>query len=198
VALAREGFSVEACDLHTVVLDKARDHAREEGVDLRLFEAAFADIPARAGRTYGAVLCLGNSLCMCPDAPALYEAVVAMGAVLDPGGVLVAHAVNYPALRASSTRFGPPRALDDGRLVLKLFDTRPGELAVNIVVLTPNEGGRWSLDHTSHPLLEVGLEAFEQAFWEAGLELTESFGSAKGEPYDEETSKDLFVLGRRK
>jgi len=192
VALAREGFSVSGFDIDQGLVDEAKAHARETGQDVEFFTASFTHIPHQPPRE--ALLCIGNSLCMLPDQDAFRASVASMALALAPGGVLVAHVLNYRALRGHAKRFGPPRTLPDGRVVLKMFDLTPGALAVNIVILTP-EKDRWKLHHTSHPLLDLDQAAFEQAFESAGLTLDQTFGGADESPFDPESSFDFFVTG---
>jgi glycine/sarcosine N-methyltransferase/sarcosine/dimethylglycine N-methyltransferase len=192
VALALEGYAVSGFDLDQGLVDEARAHARETGQDVEFFTASFTDIPHRP--PCGAILCIGNSLCMLPDQDAFKVSVASMASVLAPGGVLVAHVLNYRALRRHAKRFGPPRTLPDGRVVLKMFDLTPGALTVNIVILTP-EKDRWKLHHTHQSLLDLDHAAFEQAFESAGLTLDQTFGSTDGSPFDPESSFDFFVTG---
>lgn len=195
-ALARLGYRVAAFDTDEGLVERARGHAREQEQPVEVFRASFAGLPALGRDPSDAVLCLGNSLCMVGGRDEFFAAVDGLASAVRPGGLLLAHALNYQGLRKGGKRFGPPRSLDDGRLVLKMFDLRPGDTAVHIVVLRPGEK-RWSLEHASHPLFETDLALFERALERAGLGVVRTFGAADGRPFEPERSYDLFVLGRR-
>jgi SAM-dependent methyltransferase len=196
-ALAGLGFRLDACDIHEGVLEKGRAHARERGVEVRFFASCFTRLGETAGAVYDAVLCLGNSLCMVPDRGTFRESLASMASVLRPGGILVTHVINYAGLRARGKRIGPPRRLEDGRVVLKIFDLVPGHTAVNIVILSPEGETGWKLAHVSHPLLDVDRTDFEEAFPKTGLEAVEAFGGAHGGAFEPERSNDLFLVAKK-
>ncbi len=197
LALAGHGFEASGCDIHEGLVGDARKAAESAGVKAHFFVSCMTRLSGTATRACDAVLCLGNTAAMMPDAAAFEAAIASMAGALGPGGLLIAHAVNCRALRIGGKRFGPPRLLDDGRIVLKFFDLDPGLTRVNVAVLAPSGPGRMSLETASHPFLELTETDFRNAFEHAGLKPAETFGGPDSSPFIPDKSPELYAVAEK-
>lgn len=197
VYLAGKGYEVVASDAAECMVDETRRHAEQEGVTVSALVCSFEDVPDHVAEPVDAVLCLGNSLSMLPDPAAVERALRAFARVLRPGGLLVAHILNYGGLRARNKRISRPTALPDGALLLKVFDLDPGAARVNFIRLWEDGPGTWKSEHRFAPLLDLSREDLASLLEDAGFGCGEFFGSADGTPYHPVDSHDLFVKAIR-
>ncbi|MCU0723780.1 MAG: class I SAM-dependent methyltransferase [Planctomycetes bacterium] len=195
--LARKGFQVWAADAAESMVRETRKHAQEEGVAVEAVQCAFEDVPSRLPAPVDAVLCIGNSLCMLPDAGAVRRALGAFARVLRPGGALILHALNYRGLRATGKRVSRPAPLPGGGLVLKVFDLDPGAVRVNLIHMEEKKPGAWTADHAWAPLLPLLREDLEAALAGEGFGELAAFGDADGRPFEPDRSYDLFLTAKR-
>lgn len=63
--LAKRNYSVDVADLSTEMLSLAEQHARENNVDIKLFEANMLDLSELS--QYDNILCFADSLCYLKD-----------------------------------------------------------------------------------------------------------------------------------
>jgi SAM-dependent methyltransferase len=214
IALASSGYAVTGIDPDAGLLETARKTAEAAAADAvgaetaaanpEWIRAAFDTLPAlNMDDRFDAVLCLGNSISL--SAPADLPSIVAnMAAMVAPGGALVLHTINYPALaRRSGEPWGPVRVLDDGTLLLKGFVPRDdGPWDAIFVVLRRLEDGRW--DRTPY---RFGLHPHERS---AVIDAAErcgcraescwggfGHGGGGGEDPDDPASADLVYLLRK-
>jgi len=195
--LAKKGYEVIASDLAECMVEETRRHASEEGVALETLACSFESLPEQLTHPVDAVLCLGNSLSMLPDREGVRRSVEAFARILRPGGLLVAHVLNYRGLRKKGKRVSRPTRVPGGDLLLKIFDLEPEATRVNLVRLTEERPGSWRSIHRWAPLLPLSLEELVDTFSGAGFEEPRSFGSADGTPYEADSSYDLFLIAVR-
>ncbi|MHC4599758.1 MAG: class I SAM-dependent methyltransferase [Planctomycetota bacterium] len=193
VHLAERGYEVTAADVASCMVEETGRFAREKGVTVNVVRCAFADLAEHVPGSQDAVICLGNSLAMLPDAEGVRRSLSAFARVLRPGGVILLHLLNYVGLRAQDKRISRPTPLEDGGLLVKFFDLEPGATRVNFLHLFPSEGGSWKSEHRYAPLLPLSREEVEAIASEAGFSEFEFFGGADGSPYDRLASFDLFT-----
>ncbi len=198
VYLARKGYNVFATDIASCMVDETRRHAEDQGADLEVLHCSFEAIPEHVTAPQDAVICLGNSLCMLPDAPSVSRALEGFFKILRPGGVLLLHALNYRGLRARDKRVSRPTVLEDGGLLVKFFDLEPEATRVNFIRLMPRDAGTWKSEHNWAPLLPLSREDFEAMLGKAGFGGFQAFGAADGRAYEPDASYDLFLKAVRR
>ena len=109
IALARRGYRVQGSDASSGLVDRARQRAREAGVDVGFTACLWEQLPERlAGEHFDLVLCLGNSISHSPDREAMLRSLGAMREMLKDGGTLVVDSRNWEKLRRERPRFSTP------------------------------------------------------------------------------------------
>ncbi|MHC5035758.1 MAG: class I SAM-dependent methyltransferase [Planctomycetota bacterium] len=194
--LAQRGYEVIAADIAECMVEETNRYAGELGVSLTAVQCGFEDLPAHIDEPVDAVICLGNSLSMLPDREAVLRACRGFASVLNPAGVCLVHVLNYRGLRLKNKRVSRPTVLEDGGLLIKIFDLEPEATRVNLVRLAEREPGVWSTDHQWAPLLPLSREELTGVMEESGFCGFHAFGSADGTPYEPDGSWDLFLRAK--
>jgi SAM-dependent methyltransferase len=119
VGLAQRGFDVTASDASAGMVERTRELAARDGVDVPARQCLWEDLGAQGFEPFDVVLCVGNSLAHAPGRTARQASLRGMAAVLRPGGRLVLTARNFEQMR--SERWGL-RTFD--HIVVR--DGRPG------------------------------------------------------------------------
>jgi glycine/sarcosine N-methyltransferase len=214
IALAREGYPASGADISAEMIELARRNAAQANVPVRFEQAGFADIGARFGETFGAVLCLGNSL---PHVLAEVDQLAALAAMrgrLNSGGVLVLHNLNYDLRWKNRPRFFAltPATLG-GRttLVWRIADyhdpgtrvaginglcSAPGLITFHIATIEQDDAGQWQASVKStlqRPLFVTDLTRWLKA---VGFQDIQFFGGMDGSTFDADSSPDLVIVAR--
>lgn len=195
--LAAKGYNVFATDVAECMVDEARRYAAEQGAELEAIRCSFEDLPAHIKAPQDAVICMGNSLSMLPSREAVHRAVRGFHRVLRPKGLVVLHLLNYRGLRARNKRASNPTLLDEGGLLVKVFDLEPESTRVNFLRLFEKEPGVWRTEHRAAPLLPLSREEMEEILGLEGFGDVRTFGDATGKPYEPDASYDLFMAAMK-
>jgi glycine/sarcosine N-methyltransferase len=203
ITLAQRGYQAAGADLSTPMIKRARLNAAEAGVDVRFEPAGFGDLAHTFGEgSFGALLCLGNSLPHLLTPTSLRAALVDFARCLAPGGVLILQNRNFDLVLANRLRWMEPQSHREGDaewLFLRFYDfDADGLITFNILSLQRQKDEPWSQQlHSTRlrPLLQNELRA---ALHEAGFGKVEAYGSLGGEGFDPNTSGNLVVVARRK
>jgi len=198
VALGQLGFRLTGIDPDRRLLDKAREAARAEEVEIDWIEASFSDLDGHSltkGERFDGIVCVGNSIALV-DGDELPRALSNLSGLLSPGGVLVLHTINFLMLaKRDDEPWGPVRCLDDGSLLLKGFVPRGGDpWEVIFVSLSPDERKGWTRKIDRFRLYPHTSEEIETAGRLADLEMTGLFGGFCGERPDAEGAADLCYV----
>lgn len=198
IALAQRGYHVVGADLSAPMIEQARRNAADAGTDVPFAVAGFGRL-ASLGRTFDAVLCLGNSLPHLLTPAAVADALADFAAVLSPGGLLVMQNRNFDQVWAARERFIGPQAHRDGEeewLFVRFYDFHEETLTFNMVRLHRSEAG-WTqaVDATElHPIFRDGLA---EALAAAGFGEVAFYGGYDGSAFDPAGSGDLLAVARK-
>jgi 2-polyprenyl-3-methyl-5-hydroxy-6-metoxy-1,4-benzoquinol methylase len=198
-ALAEAGLKVTAIDPDAALLDEARRRAKERRVALRTRKASFAELPADLEGAFDAALCLGNSIALIEPGPLLTQALAGLAGLLDRGGRLILHTINFPMLAARSGEpWGPVRMLDDGSLVLKGFIPRTdGPWEVVLLLLEKGDESGWKRRIARFQVHPHSRNVLEAAASDAGMRLERVTGGFGGESPEDPDSADLLYAFTR-
>ena len=214
IALAREGYLTCGADVSAEMIALARRNAALAKVSVEFEQAGFADIGARFGSAFDAVLCLGNSL---PHALTEAEQLAALKAMrdrLNDGGVLVLQNLNYDLRWKNRPRFfalNPVTLESRTALVWRMADyhdpgTRvpgidgpcpePGLITFHIATLEQDAGGKWQA--TVKSTLQRPLFAADLTRWlvQVGFKDVALFGGMDSSAFDAASSTDLVIVAK--
>jgi glycine/sarcosine N-methyltransferase len=195
VALAQRGYEVAGADLSTAMIERARQNASAQGVDVSFKVAGMGEL-APLGEGFDAVLCLGNSLPHLLSADAVGKALVDFAAVLRPGGLLVIQNRNFNQVWARRERFMPPQAYrgEAGEwLFLRFYDFHDETVTFNMIRLRRTDQG-WAQQVESTELRPIFRDDLASALATAGFGQVTFYGSYDGSSFDPMQSGDLIAV----
>jgi len=214
IALAREGYFTCGADVSAEMIAQAKRNAAQAGVSVEFEQAGFADIGARFGSTFDAVLCLGNSLPHVLTETAQLAALTAMHGRLRAGGVLILQNLNYDLRWRTRPRFfalNPVTLEGQTALVWRMADyhdpgthvpgrdgpcPEPGLITFHIATIEQDTSGKWQASVKStlqRPLFTADLS---HQLEQVGFHDVTLFGGMDASPFDPASSPDLIITAR--
>ncbi|MDX2177928.1 MAG: class I SAM-dependent methyltransferase [Candidatus Sumerlaeia bacterium] len=186
VPLARRGFRVTGVDRTRPLLDKARQHAAEAGVEVELLEGDLRTF--RRPGAFDAVLNMFTSFGYFEDPAEDLEAARGFHRSLRPGGRLLMELVGKEVL--ARTFRARDWVREGGAVLIEERVVRDGWdwMTARWTVLNGSERHELTLEHRIYSATE--LLALLRA---AGFGEVRAFGSLEGAPYDHD-AKRLVVL----
>ncbi len=202
ISLARLGLGVSAADPSAGMIAQARASASASGAAVRFAQAGFGGMSGVFGKTsFDALLCLGNSLAHVADGTGLAAAVGDFSACLAEGGLLILQNRNYDKVLAARERWLDPQSSAEGGrewLFIRFYDFEAdGSITFHVLTLSRGKEGEWTQTVSSTRLWPLRAAVLTEALRGAGFEILEPCGSARGEPFDEQTSPDLVLVARK-
>jgi len=197
IALARRGYQAVGTDLSTAMIEQARQNAAAQGVDATFAVAGLGEL-ASLGRTFDAVLCLGNSLPHLLSASAVAQSLADFATTLRPGGLLVIQNRNFDRVWAERERFMPPQSQRQGEeewLFLRFYDFHPETVTFNMIRLH-RAGEGWAQDVQSTELRPIFHDDLVAALAATGFRDLCFYGSYDRSAFEPNRSGDLIAVAR--
>jgi SAM-dependent methyltransferase len=199
--LATKGFSVVGIDSSESMLTQAREAPEPHGVEF--VAGDIADVEALTSGSFGAALCLGNTLPHLQDAATLARLLAGLRTRLLPGGPIVVQVLNYEKIFKRKQRFLPLN-----------FREEEGEETVFLRLMQPRTDGTVIFTPSTlryrpegDPPLEVvasrnvqlrgwtGAE-LQAALADAGFRDQAVHGTVADVPYVRDESNDFVIVAR--
>lgn len=200
IALAQRGYQAAGADLSAAMVERARQNADREGVEIPFIAAGFGTLSRSFADQlpFDAVLCLGNSLPHILTRGELQSALSDFYACLRPGGILLVQNRNFDALLADRQRWMEPQAYREGErewLFLRFYDFRADGL-IDFNILTLQRAGRdnWQQQVATTQLVPQRQAELTSALNSSGFGQISCFGGLNGAPFDPEQSGNLVIL----
>ncbi|MFF4342872.1 class I SAM-dependent DNA methyltransferase [Kitasatospora sp. NPDC001540] len=206
VAFARRGFRPTGTDISPAMIEIARATHADTGIDFHVHDIR---LPFAHGGPYDVVLCMSDIVNYLADAAHLAEALVSLGRVMSPGGVLVFDANTRRGYRlmhephvfeseglhvALRGRFLPEEG-DPERFRLNMTAFRRSPQA-------PDAPETWTRESIDHLQRHHSVDEFTRFLDAAGLDLVAAHGlnrdGSLADSVDEDGhTKGLYVAVRR-
>jgi SAM-dependent methyltransferase len=199
VEFARRGFDVLAVDPSEPMLARARDNAREAGVEIDFAVGGFGDLGSIVERPADAVVSLGNAFIHVEGAQGARRAIEDMAGVLVPGGLLVLHFLNHDRLLDSRPRTMPARfreTPEGDRVFLRVIDYEDDRIRFEFLTLQRDQDGGWTLETrtSSHVYLSPAVVA--DILRDVGFAHVEMYGSHDRTPFEPGTHESVIMVAR--
>lgn len=195
------GFEVVGIDASEAQLANAREQG--ESAALRFIKGDIADVEALTEGTFGAAICVGNTLPSVPNDERMSRLADGLRRRLLPGARWVTQILNYDRVAATRQRALPVNVLpdEDGELVfLRLMDPKPdGRVIFTPAMLRYRSGGDPPLELLAARHADMRgwrLAELEPILRAAGFDPIEALGGIDGAPFDAEASSDLVLVAR--
>ncbi len=191
------GLRVEGADISPGMIELCRARLGES--DSLRWQVRPFDQPADPPASFDAVVCVGNSLSLAPDAETIQRAVRAMLESVRPGGVCVIQVLNIWSLPDGPMVWQKTRRVrhDGGDHVLLKGIHRSGRQAWIVVLdLTIS---RENVESSSESTCLEGIEAADliSAAKTAGASRVDTFGNYGRTAYNRDASPDLIMVCRK-
>jgi SAM-dependent methyltransferase len=212
IALSKLRFDVSGSDLSEGMIQRARENARAEKVDLQFEVAGFGKLadafgirpssdPSEHRNKFDAVLCLGNSLPHVTNTLDLQETLLDFSNCLNANGLLILQNRNFDAVMASKERWMEPQFYKERNkewLFLRFYDYRPdGLINFNIVTLVREGNSDWSQKTSETLLLPLLSQDLKSELIKAGFVDIKFYGDMTGKQYSPAGSGNLVVTARK-
>jgi glycine/sarcosine N-methyltransferase len=205
-ALAEAGFEVVGIDRSEAMIADATSEPLPPNLRFVLGDVTEAD--RLVDGTFGAAICLGNTLPHLADEERLAAFAGAAARALEPGAPLLLQILDYDRIHDRRIRFLPvsfrPReeTTGDGELVfLRLMDPLPDgrvRFYPTTLVLQPGADPPLRIHHSREVLLRGWRRAeLEAILTAAGFRTDRALGNFDGSPFDPAESPDLILVTRR-
>jgi glycine/sarcosine N-methyltransferase len=200
--LASKGFEVLGIDQSPSMLEQAREAVVDPKV--QFLSGDITEVAQLASGSFGAAICLGNTLPHIQEVERLRALAVGLRERLAPGGVFVLQILNYEKIFARGQRYLPPtfRSEEDHEVVFfRLMDPRPDG---RTVIFCPSTL-RYRRD--ADPPLEIASTRrvvlrgwrrpeIEEVLNQAGFKDRRALGGYDRSAYDPMESPDLVLVAR--
>jgi sarcosine/dimethylglycine N-methyltransferase len=193
--LALLGVRVTAVDLSADMLAIARAHADSMGLEVATAQGSLLDLEKLVARGVTAVVCMGNTLAHFTGPGSREKALSQFHAVLAPGGVLLAQALNFDAIMKRETHSQSVKEAGGLRFVREYVPAGDGvEFRITRTALS-GDGPRETVSKML--LAPVYADKLVLALSSAGFEDIRLYGSIALDEFSAESSRDLVVICRR-
>ncbi len=190
------GLDVTGADLSPAMI--ARCCARDAAPGVRWLVHDFLE-PHAPGSQFDAVICVGNSLALLPDAAAVGQALAALLASLRPGGIGVFHVVNLWSIAEGPCTWQKCRraTIEGTDHVLLKGIHRVGAVGHVEFAAIALEGGGATPVYDTARFLGFERAEFEGLARAANAAEVEIWGDYQQRPFDRARSPDLLAVVTR-
>jgi SAM-dependent methyltransferase len=190
------GLRVEGADISPAMIKRARGLFGEPP-GLRWVVRGF-DAPVEPAEPFDAAICVGNSLALAPERPAVERAVGQMLGAVRPGGVSMVHVLNLGHLPDGPCVWqkSKPATLRDAEVLILKGIHRCGDRGYVELLVTPLAGGA-PLYSESVPFLGLEAAELEEMARRAGASEVSFSGGYHGERYQPQKSVDLVMVAEK-
>jgi glycine/sarcosine N-methyltransferase len=193
--LASMGVKVTAVDISPGMLARLEAHADERRLQVTAIRSSFSDLPTTVGAKFDAVLCVGNTLPNLPSPREVDEALRNFAALLNPAGILFVQLVNFDRIVGRHDIIQSVKEAGEKTFV-RFYEVGAEGLTFNRLTID-RSGGELRSTLRSSPHLPLKRRDLVTSFTAAGFRSVEVYGNTRLEPFDEEQSSDLVILGHR-
>jgi SAM-dependent methyltransferase len=145
IPLAKRGFHVTGSDPSRPMLRYARREAERSGIEIRLLQGAFEEMPELLQQRFDAVIAMGNGLCNLETPEGILRALQALHSCCDDGGTCLIGVKDFHEVRKRPDPF-LGRSLGEGvegrRILFDVWEVKEPHLVSTSFVLK-ERGGRW-------------------------------------------------------
>jgi len=198
---ASKGFGVVGVDVSEAMHARALETGVPEGV--QFIKGDLLHVERVVEGTFGAAVCLGNTLSHVTDEASLAQLFAGVRQVLVPGAPFVLQILNYEHLAQSGQRALPLTFIEDEdgeAIFLRVMTFKPGGTVVfspTVLRYRPEQEPALEVE-TSHnvELRAWSRDAIERALEASGFATRQLYGTMADVPYDAQASHDLVVVAR--
>ncbi|MFW9848670.1 MAG: class I SAM-dependent methyltransferase [Candidatus Thorarchaeota archaeon] len=203
VELAELGFTVDAFDTSFVMIDIAKNLAKDRGVEVTFVVDDMMNLETRYHDSYDIILCLGNSLALLPSIQDLTKVVLMVSSLLSENGAFVFQTLNFDEIAASGfEQFEPKKGkLFTGEDVIfrRRFDHSEDLVDSTTLVLSSSirRNDEWVENESRQKVIRVNSKILSQILENNGFKHFEIYANYHGHDFDKATSRSMVVRAKK-
>lgn len=193
IALALNGHKVKSFDISPKMIEAVKVNAVKYKVKIDTKVSSFNSIQKEDDNKFNGVVSVGNTIAHLTSKE-LSSAIKRIYKLLQPGGKIFLHILNYELLIKESKRINNITN-HDGKIIIRFYDFGKDEIDFNILsfpIDTPKEFSIVKTKHYPHTKNEIKLYLAN-----AGFSKIEFMQKLVGGKFNAKTSKDLFVSAEK-
>lgn len=192
--LAREGYQVVGSDASDGMLGVTRSKLSAAGLAVDLYRSSWRDLPEVVPGRYDAVICMGNSLALEPDGPAVTDSLKGMYAMLNEGGALIVSNTNTDRQLADKVDIEVVEPEPDCFLML-VRDFGEDKTVHRYFFI--DASGEPSMRSYRFELMNLTAARMESFARQAGVEHFTLYGEKDFTPYSQYESERLIMVAEK-
>lgn len=203
VALAENGYRVEAFDTSKMMVVTANDLAEQQSVSVDFSVADMLEISERYAGKFDGVICLGNSLALLPHVSDLHLVMSKVADLLTDNGSFIFQTLNFEEIEATGfTKFDSKEGvLRTGQEVIfnRQFEHPADTSETTTLILSTmiKEDGEWVKSETRQNVIRLSISLLTESLDQAGLKQYDVYASYDKKPFEHETSRSMVIRAKR-
>jgi ubiquinone/menaquinone biosynthesis C-methylase UbiE len=195
ILLSKMGLQITGADISAEMLHKARINSRVAGVKIKWIKSRMENLSHSIQQTFGAVLCLGNSIPHLLSSSRFHSALRNFYQLLDPGGWVIMQLLNYHKVLSEKQRIiGIHR---NGDLEFIRFYDFVGQ-KINFNILTIEWKGNQGFSNLKSTLLyPYTRKEIQTALRKSGLKIAAIYGDMQFRKFQERHSMNLVIVAQK-
>ncbi len=195
IVLAQLGIPTVGADISEAMLEKARFHAEDRGVQVSWIQTAMQQARQNIEGEHEAVFCLGNTIPHLLTPEDLDVAISNFSQLLTPGGIVVIQLLNYHRIMREQNRIVGIHRQGSTEFI-RFYDFYHSNIQFNILTID------WQNGKAAHRLSSTTLYPYQRHELERALSKHrfsefECYGNMGFQSFDEHKSPNLVIVGRK-
>ena len=189
IALAMNGHKVTAFDISPNMIEELKRNADKYKVTIETHIGSFVFIHQRFDVKFNYVVSVGNTIAHL-NQKELNSAIRRIYKLLQPGGKIFLHILNYKLIKRQNKRINNI-ANRDGKIIIRFYDFRKDDLDFNILSFSQNSPKEFKLVTTKH--YTHTTSKIKSYLKEAGFTKIKFMKNFTGEKFTSSDSKDICI-----
>jgi SAM-dependent methyltransferase len=191
IALLKNGHKVRSYDISPEMIKTAKQISHNYNVKISAQVGSFSEAASKS--TYDAIISVGNTIAHL-NKKELDEALGNCYKGIKPGGQLFLHILNYNLIKKENKRINNI-AVKDNLAIIRLYDFFKDDIGFSILSFPLDKPKEFTLVSTTH--YPHTSQHILRLLKKNGFEKVRLGGNFALKDFDEESSKDLFILAER-
>jgi SAM-dependent methyltransferase len=202
VALALEGVDVVGIDNSEVMVSRAKENARSNGVSPQFILGEMINFSKAVEGKFDLVICLGNSLALLDDLETVGTLLAVVYDSLNDGGSFIAQVLNFEEIHRTGFRFFPQKggkmASGDDVVFSRFYDhTDPPNSSTLVMSAQTNIEGEWTSLVSTQKVLNLNSNILKRYLAQVGFQETRFYADYSESLFVGSDDRNMIIHSRR-
>ena len=198
IALASHGADVIGIDASKTMVEAAKKHAENEGVESKFIVGDMENIKDTVEGSFDLVICLGNSLALTKDIDSLKQVVKDVFQILKEGGSFVVQVLNFEEIHWSGFRNFPMKTgkLSNGEEITfaRLFEHSDYPFSSTLVMSAFRKiNDEWTSEVSTQKVLNLKHDKMKSILQEAGFSNVEIYSDYARGSFEKKDDRNMVI-----